>query len=98
MLRTAPFSLAQVTNTRPAAITGVDVPGPGIGAFHATFSVADHFVGRSVSSHTPVPCGPRHAGQSAAGASGAAAKQHSTTQVMSRRMALPISLGPVRPS
>src|SRR5437879_6627709 len=51
---------------RSPATIGVDTPRPPSDAFQATFSVALQRTGRSFSSEIPLPCGPRHCGQSAA--------------------------------
>src|SRR5688500_17985967 len=44
---------------------GVEAPAPGSSVFQAMFSVALHFVGRSLSGLVPRPEGPRNCGQSA---------------------------------
>src|SRR5262249_55474735 len=65
------FSVAWVTNTRSPQTTGVELPASGRGAFHRTFSLGDHFSGRSRSAEWPCPSGPRHPGQLSAKASDA---------------------------
>ena len=44
-------------------ITGVELPRSGSGARQRTFSLVLQRSGKAVSVETPVPCGPRHAGQ-----------------------------------
>jgi hypothetical protein len=45
---------------------GVEPLRPGIGIFHAMFSVLLHLIGNPVAGLTPFSAGPRHCGQSAA--------------------------------
>src|SRR5688572_451963 len=51
---------------RPRQTMGVELPASGNGERHLTFSVVPHFTGKFFSSHSPMPVGPRHAGQSPA--------------------------------
>ncbi len=61
--RRLPPSKACVRKMRSSHTIGVELPGPGKGTFQRTFSVALHRRGKPRSSDTPVPCGPRQAGQ-----------------------------------
>src|SRR5687767_14656915 len=58
-----PRSPVPVKKIRSPHTTGDDHPSAGTGVFHATFSVADHLVGRFVSVEIPCPFGPRNRGQ-----------------------------------
>ena len=56
-------SLACVMKTRSPQMMGVELPADGSVTFQRTFSVALHLSGRSFSSDTPWPVGPRQPGQ-----------------------------------
>jgi hypothetical protein len=55
-----------VTITRSRETIGDEIPRPRIAAFHATFFVSLHSVGRPRSGETPEAAGPRQCGQSSA--------------------------------
>ena len=59
----SPPSAAVVMKTRSPQTIGDACPSPGTSAFHATFFVALHWVGRLVSLEIPCPVGPRNCGQ-----------------------------------
>src|SRR5262245_4425657 len=50
---------------RPLHTMGLDVPGPGSGVLHTTFSPGPHLIGSPRSALVPSPRGPRKDGQSA---------------------------------
>jgi len=62
-VRLPSFSIAWVMNILFPQITGDELPRSGSATFHLTFFVADHCVGKFFSAQTPVPIGPRQAGQ-----------------------------------
>src|SRR6185436_16392345 len=55
--------MAVCTNILSPHTSGVDVPSPGIFAFHFTWLLSLHVVGGLASGATPEASGPRHCGQ-----------------------------------
>jgi hypothetical protein len=63
---------------------GALTPAPVSGAFQRTFFVADQRTGRSFSPLTPLPAGPRQAGQSPALAAGVRRSADNNRDIRSR--------------
>src|SRR5438874_1193672 len=55
--------IACVTKTRSSQTIGEEFPGPGNFTRQTMLFVALHEIGKSFSSVSPFPCGPRHCGQ-----------------------------------